>query len=467
MNKSEGSSNSLAILCIAASASRHHDVEVMIDSFPPGSSPSQIADQLCKNEADLIGFSVNALNEHMICEVVRAIRGKSKSIYIVMGGPSASYSIQVRQVADFVVYGEGEDAVYELAEVFSNNAQGDLLNGKINLPGVSGRFDNHPDTTRFFCDLSKSPSPLVPTGNSKRFIPKNGNSYMYWETTRGCSYNCAFCCYNLNGRKFRELPHDRLAVELEYLKEYCTKHLFITDSVLGGRKPRTKRVLKMLAQLNVKKSVRLRAEYIDNELAELLFNANITYLDLGLQTTNPNLSWARSNDLEAMLKALVYLNNAKVMANLDLIIGFPGDSIQTMRESIRFAIETAKPNSIKIFPLKVYPGTVIHAKALSNGKKWLHYDPITCDTISAYSYTTKDFFELISYSNSTAKLYRFLNQNYPTNPLINKLSTYDRFFDFLKYQEDMDIEVFKLLHMPQNSFDSDSINRLWMSFSTS
>lgn len=465
MNRSDVSSNSLAILCVAASASRHSGVDVVIDSFPLGISPSGIAECIREMSVDFVGFSSNALNEYTICEVIANLKELGKKPLVGVGGPSASYSPQISRVADFVVHGEGENSVYDLVSIMAEGAEERLLSGELHVAGITTGLGPHSIIEQNLSDLSIAPSPFVPSQSSKQFLPVNGTKYLYWETTRGCSFNCAFCCYSLLSSKFRSIPKKRLMAEIDFLKENCTEHLFVTDSVLGGKKERTKEMLRLLTRLEVPKSVRLRGEYIDPELAELLHRAKISYLDLGLQTTNPAVSWARTNDIEAMLRSLAYLREVDVQANIDLIVGFPGETVDTMRESIRFVIEDACPNSIKIFPLKIYPGTIIEAMAKKKGKVWITYDPVTYDTHSSFSFGSQEFAELVTYANATGKLYRFLSDTRQIDAGRNrKMHTFDRFFEFLKQGESSDMDAFLVLHMPQNSHATESVRRLWDKF---
>jgi len=465
LHKDGGAANSLGILCVAASASRCFGVNVLIDSFQAGVTPQLIASRIADSSADLVGFSVNALNEFTVLEVIANLKQLGRKPLVVIGGPSASYSQRIACAADFVVHGEGEDPTYKLACAFADGGQDRVLKGEVFIPCLSTRESPIRAMQQCFSDLSESPSPLVPSSGSSQFLPVNGTAHLYWETTRGCSFKCAFCCYSLLSSRFRPIPNKRLLAELEFIRDNCTEHLFITDAVLGGQKKRTKEILRWLANLDVSKSVRLRGEYIDNELADLLFEAQISYLDLGLQTTNPKLSWIRKNDLNAVQRSLSYLHSSNVKANLDLIIGFPGDTIETMLESIRFVIEDARPDSLKIFPLKVYPGTKIEGMARSKESSWLAYDPITCETRSGSTFGPEEFANLVCFSNATSKLYHFLSSEKVIDVgQTRSLRTFDRFYHFLKRRETKDVNAFLVLNMPQNSHATDSVCRLWRQF---
>jgi radical SAM superfamily enzyme YgiQ (UPF0313 family) len=130
-------------------------------------------------------------------------------------------------------------------------------------------------------------------------------------------------------------------------------------------------------------------------------------LEFGLQTTNPKLSYFRKKGGSSQSN-LRKLSNRKIKYSLDLIAGIPGDTRENFEESIRFAIEEAKPTSLKVFPLRVYEGTELYTMASKNS--WV-FDQETRIIKRSSTFDEKEVLGWISLGKTVSGLYRFLESN--------------------------------------------------------
>jgi len=196
----------------------------------------------------------------------------------------------------------------------------------------------------------------------------------------------------------------------------------------------------------------------------LLQRANVGWLDLGLQTTNPQLQYVhRKNDIPFLLSSCDLLRDAGMGFNLDLIIGFPGDNKESMLESIRFVIEEAKPNTIKIFPLRVYPGTPIHDMFLSRGSSWLSFDNHTRLVKSTATCCQEEMDEFTKFCNTVVTFYRFLSEEswLHKEQEFRRLPFFVRVFEKVSALEYSDADIWHIMNCPQNAYDRDKTQGVW------
>ncbi len=353
---------------------------------------------ILEESPDICGFTVNFVTESFVRNIIRRVTNQKRPL-IVLGGSSITYSSAnspIRKIgADLFVKGDGEKPFFEILENYGDIDS--VLNGDRQLAGVSSRqfYDEQVSTI----DLEETVSP---------FPLKFETDHVYWETVRGCVFNCIYCAHPGQSRIFRQIPLERINQEADYLATKPLRAVYITDPVLGGEKNRSKEILRILKRLNGKFiTAEYRPEYLDEEVLDLLEEANIGWLELGLQTTNEHLSYFRKNSKNAM-GGLPKLSRRKIRYSLDLIAGIPGDTRETFEESLRFAIEIAKPTSLKVFPLRVYEGTEL--QRLADNRGW-EYDTGTRIIKNSDTFTEEEAQEWIKLGKYISLTYDILTEN--------------------------------------------------------
>lgn len=389
---------------------RGHDVR-MVSSFPRDIDGG--IENILSFDPEVIGFSSNYVTEPHVIEMVKRIKQqRGDKTLVVVGGPSVTYlspNSRIRQSnADLFVRGDGERAFYEILET----------GGKKRIYGVSTmeNFNEEIAST----DLSQLSS-VFPLGFQ--------TDHVYWETTRGCAFSCIYCAHPGMRNSFREFPLEKVAQESEYLREKEFRAIYITDPILGGKKERSKKVLKLLSRLNGSFiTAEYHPEYLDDEVMDLLEEAQIGWLEFGLQTTNPKLRYFRKNSPQTLEK-LEELSKRPIRYSLDLIAGIPGDTRESFEESLRFAIEKAKPTSLKVFPLRIYEGTILQ-KMAENEDSW-DYNPETRIIKKSNTFDETEFLEWMQLGRSTAHLYRFLvgNEWFGDEKGLRKINFFKSFSD--------------------------------------
>ncbi|MEJ2365164.1 MAG: radical SAM protein [Deltaproteobacteria bacterium] len=169
---------------------------------------------------DLVGITLDTSRYYKGMDYARML--KSRGVRVVVGGPHASFmaeEILGSGAADYVVRGEGEHAMLELAEALS---QGDNLE---QIKGLSYRLDNeviHNADRTYSDDLDTLPFPARNLLNMDKYrTSKFGTrSITSILTSRGCPYQCSFCASSkLAGTFWRARSVESIIEEIQFVKD--------------------------------------------------------------------------------------------------------------------------------------------------------------------------------------------------------------------------------------------------------
>jgi hypothetical protein len=281
-----------------------------------------------------------------------------KSVYhprIVFGGPESTpdNDLIASKHVDALVHGEGEVVFRHLLE----------------KPQSWDRFPAAADATRIF---ESSPSPYL-DGLLEPWV----ENLMLLETQRGCPYRCAYCYYNKSRQRISVKVESKVLQAARWACEKRVDELYLLDPSVNSR-PGLKDLLKKISAVNSNRSTALlseiRAESLDDELADLFAAAGFSWFEIGLQSTNPEALAAmnRRTNLEKFRKGARLLQQRGITPGIDLIAGLPGDDLVGFKQSVDYIADNGLQDDVQVFPLSVLPGTEFRANSRSLG---LHYDP--------------------------------------------------------------------------------------------
>ncbi len=338
-------------------------------------------------DCDLVGISfmtANAPRAYELCKVFKE-RGKT----VVLGGVHPTIlPEEALQHADSVVIGEAEGVWEGLLIDFQNNS----LKRKYHNPAPDLGKYNKKDFSRI---TKKRLYNLIPI-----------------MTTRGCPYNCDFCCVtNLFGKKIRHIPIENVIREI---KDSGAKNFIFLDDNIIGHKKYAKELFTAIKPLNIswvgQASVSLIAE--DDELLDLAADSGCKVLFFGLESVSVDQlksfrkSITRIDELE---NALRKIRKAGIIVHASMIFGFDNDTWETFDKTVKFLIKN-KVGTVSFNVLTPYPGTKTYEKLKASGRlitsNWKYYDHNTVVFkpvhMSAYDLqygriiTRKKFYTIIS-----------------------------------------------------------------------
>lgn len=384
-----------------------------------------VTDSILSRNADMIGFSTYLWNVGHVIKIARKIKMLFPTISLFAGGAQASSSPEKlieTGLFDFVVKGEGEHA---LVKVLNSILKNDPLEHSIFSVPVP--------------DLNELPSPFL-NGTIKL---QNSNGVL-WELSRGCPFKCDFCFESRGVSDVRTFSLERAKAELELFEKHNISQVFVLDPTFNRNKDRAKKILKMIADTapDIHFTFEIRTEFIDHEMAKLFKSVNCS-LQIGLQSSDSNVlsNVNRVIDPIKFKEKIRILNQENVVFGLDLIYGLPEDTLAGFLKSIDFAT-ALQPNNLDIFPLAVFPGTVLYEKADGFGINFMRSAPYT--VISTPSFSLKDIAHATIITNACNIFY---NQGKAVGWLFMILETlkisgsvfFEEFAMFLSHREQKEI----------------------------
>ena len=191
---------------------------------------------------------------------------------------------------------------------------------------------------------------------------------VYFETTRGCPFRCAYCLSSVMG-PVRAFPMERVKGELARLARAGVQQVRFVDRTFNYDVRRAYELLEYMISLdtNTRFQLEVGGDLLTEPVLELLTTApeNRFQFEIGVQSTNPATLQAvsRRSDLGRLAESVRFLKErTKVIVLLDLIAGLPEEGFRRFGESFDF-VYNLKPDRIHLGFLKLLRGSRLRAEA--------------------------------------------------------------------------------------------------------
>jgi len=280
---------------------------------------------------------------------------------IVIGG--VGFSIFARSIvgytgADFGVSGDGEVSITELYHQLK----------------AAKRYENVPGLVWWENNRINSNPPSWPDsislGTSRKFIDNQGyfkrGGQCGLETKRGCNRPCIYCADPLSkGARLRLRSPSEVADEVESVLSRGIDVLHLCDSEFNVPRDHAYAICEELNSRSLGDKVRwyayLSPTPFDADLAKVMAQAGCAGIDFTGDSGSELMlrSYRQQHTREDLAKAvkLCRLNNITVM--IDLLLGGPGETPRTVRETIDFIKQIGPDCAGAALGLRVYPGTAM------------------------------------------------------------------------------------------------------------
>lgn len=326
---------------------------------PPGHEVQIIEEEAVfvdpDQECDLVAISCMTANAPRAYELSEAFRERGKTV--VLGGVHPSIlPAEAMQHADSVVVGEAEGVWETLLNDFENHK----LQRKYHNP--------NPDLHKYV------PKDFRTVVNKSKFhiIPI--------MTTRGCPYDCDFCCVtDLFGKKIRHIPIENVVRDI---KESGSRNfLFLDDNIIGHKKY-AKELFRAIKPLKIKwggqASVSLLVE--DDELLQLAAESGCKSLFIGIESVSvEQLKTMRKGikEIAHLESSLKKIKKMGILIHASMVFGFDNDTRETFNDTVTF-LKKNKASTASFNVLTPYPGTRVYENLKKENRltttDWKYYD---------------------------------------------------------------------------------------------
>ena len=218
---------------------------------------------------------------------------------------------------------------------------------------------------------------------NESFVPDRSllDNQVYFElggmanlvTKRGCPFSCDYCSYHLvSGSKIVPVPPESIIAEFKELKElWGINHFFLTDDIFNHPADHAMAVCESIIRekLKIKWYCFATPKGFNLEMAKIMREAGCAGIEFGsdagsLKTLRGHNKSFNQEDIKIATDACL---ETGLPVSHYLILGGPGENIDTLRETLTF-INSTQPTAVIVFiGVRIYPKTGLYQRALQEG----------------------------------------------------------------------------------------------------
>lgn len=291
---------------------------------------------------DIIAFSVYLWNRETVLKLLSLVKEALPETVLILGGPEPTYATEAFSPYGIVIPGALEPLWQELLTAIERGEDPERSMGILAEPSFAQdwKFPYHEED-----------------------IPALKHRLVYYETSRGCPYRCAFCLSSAEKRR-AYLPVERVKKELDFFLHHEFSVVKLVDRTFNAPKERAKEILRYLLdhyRPGITFHFELKGELLDRETVDLLTAAPKDYfqVEIGVQSLNDETlaescrlaQWEQTKDYYQELIAADSLHT-----HFDLIAALPHEDLASFAQGFN-EVMSLYPDYLQLGFLKLLPGT--------------------------------------------------------------------------------------------------------------
>lgn len=367
---------------------------------------------------DVVLFSTYIWNGELCGKLIQDLHSVMPGLVLGAGGPEFGFSperyFEKVPALDFVIKGEGEETLRELLAFLSLNSETGRdfkkrvfedcdCTGNVKIENIKGLYLNRNGKIIFtgerdlMKDLSLIPFPYenllelasgvfdspctgkkLSQNKDEKQIAQNTkeelNKIYYYESSRGCPYNCSYCISSLD-KTVRFVPLEKVFEDLNIFLKAGVRLVKFVDRTFNINPERYLKIWDYIVKHHNGKTVfhfEIEAEFLSGEALDFLSSVppGVMQFEIGIQSASEKTLKAvnRSADLKKLSCNIKRIPKT-IHTHLDLIAGLPFEDLKTFGSSFDFVM-SLKPDALQLGFLKVLPGTPMESYAKSGGWRW-------------------------------------------------------------------------------------------------
>jgi len=358
---------------------RGHHVEILDLALEADPHPVLLR-KLEERKWDLAGLSCMTPEFEGAEIAARQIKEFDPALPIIFGGqhptivPEQAVS---QEFCDFVCIGEGEETFGHFVDVWSSHRDLSQVAGLAYKDKDGQPRRNAPRPT--IEDVDSIPIPAYQLldmdryaeADSARYTPKYKRATQIF-TSRGCPWHCTYC-HDLFGKHFRARSPENVLEEMRLLYDtYHIQEFMVEDDIFNFDMDRAKKICDLIIESGMKVALQfgngIRLERMDEELVHKLAAAGTHHVSIAIESASPRIqSLSRKNLKLHMVKDVVGWTRRYGINTLGFfMIGFPGETVEEIKMTIRFACETELDEAL--FSIVIpYAGTEMRSQVIRMG----------------------------------------------------------------------------------------------------
>src|SRR5579863_8518593 len=306
---------------------------------------------------------------------LKALKAANSALKIGLVGAKVAVdpegSLNASPLIDFVARNEFDFTIKEIADgrswadiaglsyrnasgVIVHNDERPVLESMDSLPFVTPVYKRDLDIKNYFIGYLKHP-------------------YLSIYTGRGCKSRCTFCLWpqSVGGHRYRTRSVGHVIEEIAWAQKAFpeVKEFFFDDDTFTDDLPRAEAIARELGKLGVVWSCNAKAN-VPRASLKAMRDGGLRLLLVGYESGNQQIlhNIKKGMRIEVARQFAKDCRELGVAIHGTFIMGLPGETQETIKETIAFAKEV-NPHTLQVSLAAPYPGTFLHRQALENG--WL------------------------------------------------------------------------------------------------
>ncbi|MEN9919878.1 MAG: hypothetical protein RL662_2314 [Bacteroidota bacterium] len=341
--------------------------DISFKEFTLKDTLDNIVSSILDSNCDIVGLGVYIWNVKQTKQLVCRLRQAKPQLIIILGGPEVTYEPDffiTNWDIDYVISGEGEFVLGELIYALENKLSDQLA-------GVSSKSKISNEVVQAdMQQLARLESPYT-LDEDKEDLK---NRLIYFETSRGCPYQCQYCLSSLE-KGVRYFDRDYIFSNLKQLIDNRVRQLKFLDRTFNLNREHTLAVFDFLLEHHRENLVcqfEIYAdllhpdiiEYINTQLPKDFFR-----FEIGIQSTYEptNVAVKRKQNFELLadnVRKLIL--GGKIDFHLDLIAGLPYETFPRFSKSFN-DVFVLRAKEVQLGFLKMLRGTALRKGADAYG----------------------------------------------------------------------------------------------------
>ncbi|MEF9991200.1 MAG: B12-binding domain-containing radical SAM protein [Romboutsia sp.] len=352
-------------------------IDIDIREYTINNDLDYILKDIYKGDYDVILFSTYIWNVYDIvklCDNIKKIKPNTK---IALGGPEVSYdsecSMESYPFVDYILCGEGELVFRDLVMHLQGNKKIEDVEGIVYRDN-NKIIINKPKA--LLKNLDEIPSPYEKLDSNEY-----ENRIVYYETSRGCPFNCQYCLSStIQGLRYFSI--DRVKKDLKSLIEARVSQIKFIDRTFNANKKFAMEIMNFLMENDNNYTTyhfEVTAHLLDDSILDFLKDCKegLFQFEIGVQSTNEKTLEAvgrRDNFKKLSYVVQKVASYRNIHQHLDLIAGLPYENYASFENSFNDVFNLGIEH-LQLGFLKMIKGTGVRKTANEHGYRYKDYAP--------------------------------------------------------------------------------------------
>lgn len=319
------------------------------------------------------------------------------------------YAQYLAEGADFVIIGEAEQTLLELANAIKNGGDPNQVQGIAYLKdGVAVKTLGRP----VLKDLDSLPLPawdMIDINPYRESWLKNAGYFsMNMATTRGCPFKCNWCAKPIYGNRYNSRSPKNVIKELKLLKQiFMMDHIWFCDDIFGLKPGWVQEFAKLVEAEGLQFSYKIQSRadlLVEVDIVKSLAASGCDNVWIGAESGSQKILDAmdKGTTIEQIAEATELMKKHGIKPSFFIQFGYPGELKEDIGLTIKM-INGLLPHEIGISISYPLPGTKF-------------YEKVKADLVKKTNWTDSDEMALM-FSNTFApayykQLHKYVHQNY-------------------------------------------------------